>query len=292
MAYDQQAGTGNIRATVYDSAIKQTVKRMYKFKQAVTILPTSAFNNYFFREDPTVLVAQSGNDMTDIPRGANFPQAVHASERVLSVIKQFGIEDNIPFIDLLSDEIAVEQRSIYKLSEGVTKKVDDTIWNGLTENRSPSNINSISLAAGYGWNNASAAIIDDLEQAEQKIAEYNYDTSNLMVFISPKDKRSVFKYLTDKGAQFPAISERLLEAGNNGVIGTLGNKTFIVSNSVTASYALVCVPKICATWKESMPLTVNVEDDKFKSRTIRVCEIGTLQLTDPRAVCLISGTQQ
>ena len=55
MAFDQEVGAANIRTQVFDGAVKQIAKRMYKFKQAVTISPTAAWKNYFYRENTAVL---------------------------------------------------------------------------------------------------------------------------------------------------------------------------------------------------------------------------------------------
>lgn len=290
MAFDQQAGTQNIRTSIVDKTIKGFAERMYKFKQALTISPTSAWKNYFFRESPTPLDAQSGQRIRGIPRGAAFPQAVVTWERVLTVVEKYGLEDNIPWEDIISDDVDVKARTLYRIAEGVTKSVDDQIWAELHDIAGGgTNIQSFSISAGYQWDLASAAIIDDLLRARQKIAEYNYDTSDLMIFVSPKDYRSMMNYLASKGAQFPALGT---EAALNGRAGRLaGVGTIIVSNSVTASQAIVVVPKICATWKEVYPLTTVTVEDQLKGLTVRCAEIGVTQLTDPKAVVLIQGTQ-
>ena len=66
----------------------------------------------------------------------------------------------------------------------------------------------------------------------------------------------------------------------------------VVSNSVTASNALVAVPKICGTWKAAVPLQTNTTIDPFKSVRIRAVEMGVTQLTDPKAICLIKNTAE
>ena len=66
--------------------------------------------------------------------------------------------------------------------------------------------------------------------------------------------------------------------------------TILVSNTVTADYALVCIAKECGTWKEAVPLTVASIKDDGVSWTIRAWEIGVAQLTNPNAVTLIDNT--
>ena len=124
--------------------------------------------------------------------------------------------------------------------------------------------------------------------ASRLIAEANYDVGNLICFISPYDKQSIMTYLADKGAQWPSIATGIATNGN---IGKMGGIPLIESNSVTASYALVVKPKICATFKQLVPLQSTTKDDPFRSVMIRVVEEGVVELTDPLAVCLISNTQ-
>lgn len=288
MAYDQENGTANLRAEFVDGVVKGFAERSYKFKQAVMISSTSAWKNTFYRENATPLSSPAGNSIKAIPRGAAYPQAVVQWEKVNSYLEKYGLEDSIFWEDILTDDVDVQARTMFRIAEGVTKAVDDEIWNALTENRTAVNIQSVAIAAGYCWDGASAAIIDNLMQAKQKIAEYNYDSAGLMVFISPKDHRSIMNYLAEKGAQFPKVAE---EVATNGVIGNLLGMTLVVSNSVTASYALVVKPKICATWKQAVPLTTTTIEDPYKSVKIRAVEIGVTQVTDPKAVVLISNTQ-
>ena len=289
MAYTDQVGSTVLRAEVVDIAIKGVAKASYKFKQAVSVVTTSAWKNTYFRESSGALTGTTGNAVEGIPRGANFPQSVVTWEERSAWIKKYGLEDNIYWEDILTDDLDVQGRTLYKIGEGVASAVDTEIWDGLTESLTPTNINTFKVTATEYWDGASAAVIDDLMHAKQFIGQHNYNTSNLMAFISEKDHRSIVTYLADSGAQFPVIGT---EVARNGSVGRLAGIQLIVSNNVSASWALVVVPKICATWKQLVPLKTDTEIDPFKSVRIRAVEMGTLQLTDPGAVCLIEGTQE
>ena len=297
MAFDQEIGKTNIRAQLFDKIVKGFALASYKFKQAVNISTTGAWTNFFFREKSDALGAQSGNAIKGIPRGANFPQASVEWERVSKVIEKYGLEENIPWEDIISNEIDVRNRTLLRIAEGVAKAVDDEIWVQLTQNvgtaGDSSQIQSFAISGtingGQWWNGSSAAIIDDLLQAKQKIAEKNYPTNNLMAFISPRDHRSIMDYLAEKGAQFPSIGQ---DVANNGNVGKLAGITLIVSNSVSASYALIVVPKRVGTWKQLVPLQTITKEDPLKSVVVRSAEMGVTQLTDPQAAFLIKNTQQ
>jgi len=288
MAFDQQTGTASLRKEVVDSVIKGRADATYKFKQAVTISKTNAWKNTFFREDTTVLSGATGNATKGIPRGAAFPQAIVTWEEVSKRIEKYGLEDFILWEDILTNDIDVQRRTMFRIAEGVVKAVDDEIWAVLTESQSPSSIQSVTIAGTDFWHGASAAIIDNLMNAKQLIGEQNYDTSNLMCFISERDHRSIVDWLADKGSQFPTVGS---EMARNGRVGTLAGIKLVVSNSVTASYALVVVPKVVGTWKQAVALSTDVEVDPYKGTRIRSVEMGVTQLTDPKAAVLIIGTQ-
>lgn len=293
MAIDQQVGTTNIRTNAYDLTVKGFAEAMYKFKQALTISPTSAWRNFFYRENSSALTAQTGNAIQGIPRGGNFPQAVVEWERVQANILKFGLEDNIHWEDILSNDIDVRNRTLFRIAEGVTKAVDDYIVGingfgvavlGTASFNSPASSFSV---VGKAWNATSAAIVDDLMRAKQLIAEQNYDTTNLMLFVNPRDHRSIVKWLSDKGAQFPSISEEVV---NNGRAGRLAGIQLVVSNSMPTSCALCVVPKVCATLRELVPLQTTTTEDPYKSVRVRSVEECVFQFTDPKAAVIIHST--
>jgi len=285
MAGDQ-VGQTTLRAQFFDKAIKQITKESYVMKQAVAIVSTDAWINFFWREDRTVLAGAAGNTTDGIPRLANFPQASANWERISTILNKYGLEENISWEDIRTNEIDVMTRTSIKIAEGVASSVDKVIYSGLSEKDVPSNIQTVSAYAK--WSEASAAIIDDLLQAAEKIKDYNYPTDELYCFVTSKDKRRIMNYLAGKGAQFPTIAT---DVTLNGSIGRLAGITLIESKAVTASKALVVVPKRCATWKENQALTTVTTEDPYKSVMVRAVEMGTLQLTDPKAVVLITGTQ-
>ena len=299
MAFQEEAGTQQIRAQFFDKMVKGITIKAYKFKQALTLNSTSSWKNFFYREDAGVLAPPTGTNKKGIPRGANFPQASVLFERIQTVITKYGLEETIAWEDIISDDVPIRNRTLIKLAEGVARSVDDAIWTGLQGDSAvgnlPADIQTFDVSvqsggSGRPWNEASAAIIDDLYKAKELIGLKDYPTNNLMVFISERDHRSYVKYLTDKGSQFPGISEGVLGA-KNGVIGTKGPFTYIVSNSVTASNALVVVPKRIATWKSLWPLQTITKEEPLINVVIRTAELGVLQLTDPNAGVLITGTQ-
>ncbi len=291
MAYDISAGNADLRAKFYDKTIKNLAPRMYKFMQALTVDSTSAWKNFFWREDPTVLTPTGPLGIRGLAPGAQFAQARQKMEQIQAVIDKYGLEQQIIWEDILTNDVDVQERALFKLAEGVTKAVDDQIYAVLSDSDTSSAI-TILNAGGTGiagWNESSAAIIDDIAAGIQTLEENNITTEDLILFLNPRDARSIKKYVTDKGAQFNKISEETFSSGE--VPGVLGVR-FIVSNSVPASRALLVKPKIVGSWKSLVPLQTTTIEDKFRNVTVRVVQEGVAQLYQPKAAVLFRHTQK
>lgn len=293
MTFNQSTGTANLRAEFIDGAVKGFADRMYKFKQALTIDSTSAWKNTFFRENPEVLSSAGGLSIK-VPRGGQPAQGSVEWEKVSAYIEKFFYEDVIMWEDILTDEISVQSRTLFRVAEKITKDVDDTIWGVLSENASAtadftaSAVQAVTIGATKHWSGSSAAIIDDIHNALALIASSNYDTSSAMMYVNPRDRRSIMRWLSDKGAQFPAVGNAI---ASNGFVGKIAGVSMIVSNSVTASHAIILVPRICATWKTAVAFRTQTIEDPFVSIKVRAVEEGVTQLTDPNAVVVISNTR-
>ncbi len=290
----QGPGQVDVRKELIDSTLKGFADRAYKMKQAVSLVDSGAWTNFFWRGNPNTLDAGRSTNRKGVPRGAEFPQATTTMKKIRSDMEKYGLRDSIPFEDILAGEVDVRDRTLKKIAEGVVEGVDNQIFTGLSTD---ADIHTVTTSifggthnSGGAWDQASAAILDDLERCQQLFGENNYDVGNIFVFINHRDKRSITKFLTDKGAQYPSVSEKMMNSAN-GQIGRLGNFTFIVSPVVTASQALVLVPKVCGTWKSLLPLTTDVENEPLKDVRITAAEIGVLQVTDPKAIAIIKGTQ-
>ena len=291
MAYTLQAGSDGLNAEEVDALVKQTAARTYKMKQACAIDSTSSLDLTFTREDPTILTGGANANIKGVPFGADFPVVVQKYEDATVRIIKFAATQNIAWEYIKGSKIDIQARTIFKTTEAIVKTVDDYIWDQLTQDRnfgSSLRIQSYSINSGKYWNGNSSAIIYDLGAARRLIDDKFYDTGNSLTFISPRDHQSIVDYLHSKGAQYNSLGE---DMAINGKVAKVAGTTLVVTPTVTASFALMLVPKICATYSEFSPLTTAVIEDKLKSWTIRVAEHGAVKLTDPFAIVLIRGTQ-
>lgn len=277
-----ETGEDTLRATSYDLAIKQLANYSYKFKQLVSVVTSSSWKNYFFREQTDVPTGQEGNAIKGIPRGADFPNAVLSWEQVTSRIEKYGLSATIDHEDIIAGNIDMRNRTILRIAEGVAKAVDTEISIVISENWTPSNIQTGVLQGGY-WNQTSAAIIKDLAKMKAQVKAYYDNASDFTVVINPDVEPHILHYIYEKGAQASSSGQ----AAFNGQIGNPAGVNIITSAVVPASYALFLVPKTCATWKSLMPLQTETKTEAFKGDTITACEYGVTELHEPKQVVLL-----
>lgn len=280
-----QTGTVGLRKEVIDKFLKGFAPRAYKMKQAVTVSSTSGDKNSFWRADPDVLTANTGNTGKGLVRGEAIPQLVSEFQEIAAYIVKYGQKDNVFWEDIRNNNINVIKRTLEKLTEKVIFDIDTDIYNVLSDNGTPVDIQSVTITDGQFWDAASATIVDDLMFAVQLIGEKNYDTSNLQVHMNHKTFRAANNYLYEKGAQAPSVGEDIARNGKVAKIAGIG--TILVHNTVPSSQCLIVVPKKCGNWKSSFALSSATKDEAFTGTTVSICEQGKTELTDPDAVVLI-----
>jgi hypothetical protein len=275
--YEQ--GQDIVRATAYDTAIKQIASYSYKMKQLVSVVTSSSWRGYFFREGTTIPTDQPGNAIKAIPRGADFPNAVLTWERVASMIEKCGLSGKIDHEDLIAGEIDTRNRTILRIAEGVAKSVDTEIYRVLSTD---SGILTGTLQGGY-WNQTSAAIMKDVATMEAQVQAYYDQAKDFAVVVNPAMRPHILNYLYEKGAQATTLGEKAF----NGEMANPAGARIITSSIIPASYALFVVPQTCATWKQLMPLETETKTEKFKGDTITACEYGNTEVHEPKQIVLL-----
>jgi len=280
----------DLRSEVVDRVVRDFALQEFKLKTIVSVVPTSAWKNTYWRENRTELTGGTGSAFTGVPRLANFPYAeVTWTEATARLIK-FGDEGVVSYEDEKTSEIDVVARTLLRISRGVANAVDTHIWNTLTEDQTATNINGVTIAAGSEWDSATLVNRDPLRNilnGIRLIQEFQYDTSQgLYLLVNPKDYQNLMAHEdVKKVADFWTD-----DVTRNGQVGRVVGATIVVSTVVTADYAAVCVGKQALTYKQAEDLKVEVINDPGIKKTIRAWEVGVAQLHDPKAVCLLTNT--
>jgi hypothetical protein len=278
----------DIRGLDIDKAVKGFALVEYIFKNDCTVTSTTGDSIRWYQETSTDLTATAPSVVANVSPLSVFPTLSASWTRNTSYIRKYAAEGFISMEDIKSSDIDVLARTLLRLTRAVVKQVDTRIWNIMTEDQTPSEINSVTATAA--WNAGSGQDpIEDILEAKMDIMTYGYNPEGASLYLSPTDYKSLLTWLiSTKGSSIPAFASEKVTTGT--VMQILGLNVK-VSPNVTADYAAVVVPKVACTWKSHTDTTSRVIEDAGVGSKIRVWELGEAILTDPRAVTLISNTQ-
>lgn len=209
--------------------------------------------------------------------------------RQTSYIRKYFVESpTISVEDIKDADIDILATNVRDIVRGVGRQVDARIYNVITENQTPVNINT-AAATGTGWDDTTNGNpVLDLLTAKKNIRSFGYDPEGAVCAMDSIAHRDLLNWLiTVKGSSIPNFSSEKVKSGV--VMELLGLKIVVSENVVTDSVA-IWVPNRAATWKSFMPMTSVVIDDPGIGKKIRCWEEGECLLTDPKAVHLITDT--
>jgi len=278
----------DIRGLDIDKAVKGFALTEYIFKNAVTVVNTSADHIRWYQETAADLTATAPMRVANKATLA-LPTELEVSwTRNTSYVKEYMAQGTISEMDIKSADIDVLARTLLRLTRAVVKQVDTDIYNVASESQTAVNINSVTSNAA--WDAASGQDpIEDILEAMQKIEEADYETSGLEIWLSPKDKKSLLTWLiSTKGASIPQFASEKVE---NGVLMTFLGAKVRVSPNVVADSALVLNPKKAVTYRQFTDTTSKIIENPGLNKMIRVWARGIATLTDPKAVTIITNTQ-
>lgn len=288
----ETTGQVSLRKEKVEKAVKGFALQSYRMKQLCLIQSSNSWKETYFQETAADLTGGTGSAVKGVPRLANFPYGEVSWTEKSKRHSKFGMEGVISWEDAVTDDIDVIARTLLRIGRAVAKAVDDEIWSVISEGQSASLINSVDISIGNEWDSATIANrdpIQDILNAKKEIAIDNYDPDNGSgyLLLSPTDYANLLGNANVRNAgQFYTS-----DVTRNGRVGRILGLNIVVSNSVTADYALVIIAKEAATWKAAKSLSVVMIEDPGIKYTIRAWEVGVTQLTNPEAVCLISNTQ-
>ncbi|MHA1353747.1 MAG: encapsulin [Candidatus Heimdallarchaeota archaeon] len=279
-------GDYELRAENVSKAVKGFALQQYKLKQVLLLQSSSSWEETYYRENPEDLTAKDQLNIKGVPRGAAFPHVDPSWTKHSARNEKYAAEGHVFMEDRLTDAIDVQARTILRVARAIAKAVDDQIYSGL------SGATGIQTAAAVAtWDSATVADRDpirDILTGIQAMDEHNYDAQeNGYLLLSPKDYRNLM--MNSKVINNPSF--KTADVVSNGKVGQICGLTIIKTNSVEDDEAMIIIGQRAATWKSVVGLTSAVIEDKGIKFTIRSWEIGHLQVTDPKAIYVITNTQ-
>jgi len=282
------------RKQTWERDIKGFAKKRYVMKELVMQVSGKAWNNSFYQKTAISLTGGTGSAVEGIPRGADFPFLERGTTLKNAIILQHGGEGVIYWQDILTSNNAVEAETMSDIVDAVVYSVDNKIYNTLSENNTPSTINTVAITAGYEWDSATIQNRDpsfDIARAAEAINTDRYPFySSGRGFIAMNEATFTYLITNTKVLNHPTFK---LSEGNiqNGLVASFLTAKVYVTTVITNDKVLVGIAKTCGTWVETQPLTVDVIIDPQKKYLIRASEIGVCQLTNPESLCLLTNVR-
>lgn len=286
----------DIRGIDIDKLAKGFADEEIKLKRYVSVTPTSAREIRWYQKtsgflDSTDTTAITASQIANTDFKARPVVVEQTWTRQTSYVRKYFVESPIiPDEDIKDSDIDILAGNMRDLVRAVEHQVDLRIWNVISNGQSGSGINT--NATNAPWDTASFTgvdIIEDLMEAKMNIRQDGYNPEGAVLLVNSYDHKQILTWLISaKGSYIPAFASSKIETGQ--VMELLGLKV-VVDENVTADYALVMVPQVCATWKEFVPITARKVEEVGIGTKIRVWEEGECLLTDPNAVNLITNTR-
>lgn len=279
-------GAIHLRAEHVDKVVKGFALQSYTLKQVCMIESSSSWKETYKVETAADLTGGTGSAVKGIPRGSKFPYGEVKWTDATKRHEKYGMEGKIDWEDTVTSEIDVIARTLLRIGRAVAKAVDDEIYTQISTNAA----NTVAAGTDGEWDSTKLAKqnpLQNLFDALNEIEQDNYDTGNAMLLLNPEDYYNMIGNANVRNAgQFWTD-----DPTKNGRVGKIAGLTVIKSNSITSSdkQAIVIVPKQAATWKSAHPLTTHTFIEPGISWRVRAWEVGVTQVTNPQAICTITG---
>lgn len=288
-------GQADIRGLEIDKLAKGYADEENIFKRYVNVTPTSAREIRWYQKTSGFLTGVTTSGITSSPianvaEGALPTVTGPTVTRNTSYVRKYFVESElITYEDINDSDLDMLMMTVRDLTRAVENQVDKRIWNVITENLSPTNINT-AAATGTGWDDTTNGNpVLDIMVGLQKIRAQGYNpNNNCVLMINSIEHKNLMNYVVSvKGSSFPAHASE--QIGSPEVMRIQG-VTVVVSENADTDYAAMWIPDRAATWKTFMGITATTMEDPGIGVKIRVWEEGECLLTDPKAVHLITDT--
>lgn len=283
------AGQALIRGLDIDKASKDMFEEALIFRKEVKLERTGSRQIRWYQKTSGYLTTTTPAKISNIPYGARPFVLKQTWTRNTSYTKKYLLDSEmIDMEDETDSDVQVFLNTAEDLVNAVANDLDGDVWDVVSESQSPTNINDVTSTAA--WDAASGQNpYADVTEAEQLIREQTKKIPVLKIYLSAKDHKSLKDWLvTTKGSSIPGFSSQLIE---NKPLLVFDSKQVIVSENVTADFAMVANLERGAIYKEFSGMKTSIITEEQIGKKIRVGTNGITLLSRPKYIALISNTQ-
>jgi len=283
------AGQAEIRGLNIDKVSKDMLEEASIFKGELKNESTSSREIRWYQKTSGLLTNTIPERISNIPYGARPFVLKQTWTRNTSFTKKYLLDSElIDMEDETDSDVQVFMNTVEDLTDAVAFDRDKDIWNVVSEDQSASNINAVTSTAA--WDAASGQNpYEDIAEAEQLIREQTKRSPVLKIYVSAKGHKDLKVWIvTVKGSSVPGMSSQLID---NRPLLTFDGKQLVVSENVTADFAMVANLERAAIYKEFMGLRTWIITEEGIGRKVRIGTNGIALLVRPKYVTLISNTE-
>ncbi len=283
------SGQAELRGINIDKVAKNYEEEALIFKGLVNVTSTNARECRWYQKTSGFLTATAPAKISPIAYGARPFVLEQSWTRNTSYVKKYMLDSPMINMEDESDsEVKVFLDNLKAIVEAVAYDIDGDIWDVVSESQTPVNINSVTATAA--WDAASGQNpYEDIMEAKQKIREQTKrKLKNGYLLVSAKGEKDLLVWLVSIGSQIPATADSKM---SDGALYSIAGLKVIVSENVTADYAMVAGLKDACEFKQFKGMQTAIIKEELIGRKIRVSEHGVAILEKPKFVTLISNTE-
>jgi hypothetical protein len=284
----ETSGQALIRGVDLTKASIAMEEEALMFKPLISSSPTKAREIKYWSKTSGYLTLTSPAKISNIAPGAR-PFVVETSWTPDTVYSIKYLLDS-PMINLEDEsdaEVQVFLDNAKDVVEAIANDEDNDIWDIVSENQTPVLINS--TAANATWGAASGQDpFEDIMEAKMEIRQQTKRSiRNGVLLLNAQGEKELLVWLVStKGSSVPNFAS---EKVGSGTIEKFAGLRVIVSENVTATFAMVADLKQAAIYRQFKPLQAWIITEPGIGRKIRVSTNGRAILIKPKYVSLITG---
>lgn len=278
-------GEANLLNERFNEVVENVAPHMQVLRKKVCLVKSSNAGEEHFYQKTASQLSGSAN----LGFGAELPRDVVDFAKVTVRPRLFGIESGFTWQDTKIRVIDVQRETMKDMLAYIEYQVALRVWNIISESQSAVNIRTLATAAT--WNNATRSSRiphEDIFEAKSVIMDSQTQRYKPNIcLLSPTD--AVFVVTNDYVlGSFDASSPAVMKSGS---LGTIAGLELLEDPVITADYSWVGEAKRVATWWEQESLRTKIILNEPVDVTLKAWQMGDVNLTNPKAACLITNTQ-
>jgi len=258
------------------------------FKSLISTKPTSSREVKYWEKTEGYLTLTSPAKISNVAPGARpFVAETSWTPATKYTIKYFLESPMINMEDESDSEVQVFLDNAKDVTEAIANDEDRDIWNVISENQTPVNINT--TAANATWGAASGQDpFKDIMEAKQEIREQTKRSiRNGKLLVNAQGEKDLLVWLVStKGSSVPNFASEKVGTGS---LEKFAGLQLVVSENVTSTFAMVADLKQAAEYRQFKPLQTWIITEEGIGRKIRVSTNGVAILRKPKYISLITG---